>query len=266
MPKSCTHVAAAYRWLTHRPGYMLLTAGDDALAAEPAGRFARAWGGLMLLGLAWGAATAAVWAWSGWLFGWYSGMPLMPTAAVLAAVTLWMYRRSLGALSDMLGGARRAHAVTVTLVAVMALCLLGLRGWNEDSLPRDLPQLLRHVYPRASYRALVLMPMWGAWAMLITAQFRRPDDRTEAAVAAFARGCGPLAAAGCMGVLLAITIRQFNYLPWSQLSIPAVAVAAAIAGGLAACRIAGGLTRSALLAVNFLTQLAFLLAYLANIR
>lgn len=256
----------AYRWLTRWPSCLLLAAPDDALSAEPPGRFRHAWAGLMVLGLAWGVGMAALWTWSGWLFGWYSGMPLMPAAAVLAAVTLWMYRRSLLALSRLLGGREAAPAVVATLTAVLALALLGLRGWNEDGFPPALPQLLQGLWPRASCRTLILMPLWGAWAMLITAQFRRPTDRTEPAVAAFARGCGPLSAAGSMGVLLAVTIRQFDYLPWWQLSIPGVTIAVAIAGGLGLCRRAGGLKRSALLAVNLLTQTAFLLAYLANIR
>ena len=48
------------------------------------------------------------------------------------------------------------------------------------------------------------------------------------------------------------------------MKIPAAAFVAAVAGGLVLCRRAGGVTRQALLANNLVTQIAFLLAYLAN--
>ena len=67
-----------------------------------------------------------------------------------------------------------------------------------------------------------------------------------------------------MAVPLIGSVIYFNYLPWTQLSIPAVAVAAAVLSGWGLSRRAGGLRRRTLLAVNILTQLAFLGAYVAN--
>jgi len=252
-----------FRWLRRRPAYMLLTADDDALAGESPKRFAFAWAGLMGLSLVWGIVIVCLWDWSGKLFSWYSGIPLMPAAVVVAPTALWMFRRSLTALSELLSRSASGASLTeAVLLALFVLSLLGLRRWNED-YKMYLPEFLSWLHPGASYRVLILMPVWGAWSMLVTAQFCRPGERTGAAVAAFARGYGALTTALCMGVLLAVTINQLNFLPWWQLSVSGVTVAVAIAGGVVLCRRTGGLTRRALLAGNFLTQLAFLVAYLA---
>ena len=258
-----TDAIPVFRWLTRRPAYMLLTADDDALAEESPRRFAFAWAGLMALSLAWGIGTVCLWDWSGKLFNWYWGIPLMPTAVVVTAIALWMFRRSLLALAGLLSGSSAAATLTSTVaLVILVLSLLGLQRWDED-YKTYLPELLRWLHPGASYRVLILMPVWGAWAMLVTVQFCRPGERTEPAVAAFARGCGPLTTALCMGALLATTILQFNFLPWWQLFIPVAAILAAIGGGLGLSWRTGGLTRQALLAANFLTQLTFLIAYLA---
>jgi len=110
---------------------------------------------------------------------------------------------------------------------------------------------------------LLLMPVWGAWSMLIAIQFCRPDGATDSVTRRFARGCGPLAAAACLAPPLAGTIVYFHYLgPAAQAGISAVTVATAIASGPILCRLARGLTRDALLTGNLLTQLAFLMACL----
>jgi len=97
--------------------------------------------------------------------------------------------------------------------------------------------------------------------MLIVPQFCRPNESTSPAVAAMTAGCGPVAAAATMGALLLLSILYFSYLPWWHLCVPGAAVLAAIGGGVAFCRIAGGLQRGALLAANALTQVVFLFAY-----
>ena len=100
--------------------------------------------------------------------------------------------------------------------------------------------------------------------MLVLPQFCKPDEATEPAVAAFAAGCGPLAAAACMAVPMGLSICYFSYLAWTQLAIAGAAVLAATAGGTLLCRATGGLKRDSLLAANLLTQIVFILAYLAN--
>ena len=243
------------------PGWMLLSAGDDLLAAEPPERFARAWWQLMLVSFGWGLALTWVWGAAWALFRDVEGLLVRPALAATAALALGPLRRAIAAGAEMLGGAEGAAAL---LVMTLAGCLLGLDA-NFYSFEPPLPWWLAWVRPPAKlYRVLMLMPLWGGWSMLVVAQLCRPNERTEPAVAAFARGCGPVATAACMGALLAATIQYFNYLPWRQLCISGAAAASAIVGGLVLCRICGGLRRKALLAANLLTQIVFALAYLAN--
>jgi hypothetical protein len=100
--------------------------------------------------------------------------------------------------------------------------------------------------------------------MLVACQFSKPAESAPPAVAAFAAGCTPLAACVVLAAVLSATIVYFGYLPWRPLSISAVAMVVAAAAGPAVSKRRGGLDRNALLATNLLTQLAFLLACLAN--
>jgi cobalamin synthase len=147
---------------------------------------------------------------------------------------------------------------------VLALTL-GLLSIKQDfRSDASLPKFIAWIRPwEKVYRVPILMPLWGAWAMLVTPQFYRRKSAGDGAVAAFARGCGPLTATAVMGLLLALTITYFNFLPWAQLTISAVTVFAAVAGGTVCCWLDGGLTRRALLAANVITQLVFLLVSLA---
>ena len=148
------------------------------------------------------------------------------------------------------------------IVVVLALLLLGLRGHNQD-WAMHLHSAIRWTRPQAMYRVLILGPIWGAWAMLITCQLCKPDDKTSQALVALRRGCGPFSTAAALVLPLGGSVWYFNYLPWTQLSISAAPIIAAVAGGCWLCHRVGGLRRSVLLAVNIQAQLAFILAFLA---
>ncbi len=252
-------------WLDPRPACALLTADDRTLEGVEAARFARAWAPLVLISGVWGLANMAVWSAAWWIWGEYSGLTVMPAVAVTALTAFGPGRRALPALGSAIGGRDEAagRVATSAIIVCLALAMLELKSWNPD-WATWMPHEWRWVRPRALYRTLILAPVWGAWAMLILPQICRARERTEPAVAAMARGCGPLPAAFVLAIPLAATILYFNYLPWSQLSISAAAMVAALAGGVLLCRRFGGLTRRALLATNMLTQMAFVLAYLAN--
>ena len=100
--------------------------------------------------------------------------------------------------------------------------------------------------------------------MLALPQFFRPDASKTPAVAALARGCGPMTIAILMGLLLGGSIGYFSYLPWTQLTISGAGILAAIGGGAILLRQRGRMDRDILLAVNLLTQLVVLIAFLAN--
>jgi hypothetical protein len=253
-------------WVLRRPGYMLVTATEDRLAAEPPERFAHAWLGTMGLSFFWGLVMWNVWAWAWGLFRDYDPL-IMPALATAALFSLWAYRRGLIALAELLGGrdgTARAVAATM-LVLVLGLAMARL-GPDWDRLEVRLPVWIEWLRPAAKlYRVLLLMPVWGGWAMLITVKFARPGETTEPQVASYARGCGALAAAGCMAPPLGLSMVYLHHLGLgSQVGIPLATILTAVFGGLGLCRRAGGLRRAPLLAVNVLTQMAFLVVYLAG--
>ncbi len=258
--KNADTMKAIFHWLTHRPGYMLLTAGDEELSAERPERFARAWMELLILSLGWGMAMWGIWAGLWPIFG----PKILPAILVGAFWLLWPGRRVAASTAEFLGGrnvTNRAIAASIWAI-LLVVCLAMLeQTWRRDS---PLPGFLAWFRPSDKiYRPLILMPLWGCWAMLITPQFCKPRHGCSPAVAAFARGCGALSAAAVMGLLLAVTIIYFNYLPWEQLGISGVAIATAVIAGIVCCRLRGGLCRSALLGANAATQMAFLLACVA---
>lgn len=258
-------LAAAWRWFACWGGYMLLTASPARLREQPPRRFRGAWAQLMLISLAWGAFLAWLWSTAGTVFGDHSGMHLMHAAAVMVATAGWLYRRSLLALARCLGGRNaRTRSLTATLLLlVLVLTLLGLHQAYDPALQANvLPPALRWICPMVVQRVLILTPLWGGWAMLVTCLLGKAADG-DLAVAAFARTCTAPAVAVAMVVPLAGTLLYLYFLNWWRVLVPGGAICAALVGGYVLCRTNGGLSRRVLLANNFLTQLAFMLFYLA---
>lgn len=257
------HPTVILQWLVNRPGYLLLAGSDEQIRACPPDRFTHAWAGLLVVSTGWSIGSIVLWVLCWRLFGEPFGR-IMPALAVVAVGVLWLYRRALvGAVEILFGPDTTARAIAASVwVLAMTLVLVALkRNWRMDS---PLPAIVDLARPwEKIFRVLILAPLWGAWSMLITPQFHRPGPATEPAIAAFAKGCGALKTTVVMGLLLALTINYFNFLPWEQLSISGVTIAAAVAAGALFCRKDGALTRRALLAGNLLTQLVFLLSYLA---
>ena len=174
-----------FGWLKRRPAYMLLTACDEDLAAQPAARFAGAWLELLILSLAWGVASVGLWG-----LGWksvrnYSGIPFVPAAMVAVPMLLWLYRRGLLSLSELLAGvdvAARAIFGSVISVAIV-LMLLDLNRWEQD-WPTYLQQEWQWICPMPLYRVLILAPLWGAWAMIIAPKLARLSPAAGSATAA----------------------------------------------------------------------------------
>jgi hypothetical protein len=252
--------------LTFRSAYLFLTADDERLAAEGPQRFTNAWMGLLVLSCLWALAAVGLWNLACWLFGWRDGTYLLAATTVAFTSLLWLYRRGVVALGKLLAGPDRTSRtlLVAAVLLAMTICLSVLRSDYFRPEPA-LPDWLRWIRPDSKIdRILLLMPLWGAWSMLILPLFRSADAAASPAAAAMGRGCGPLTAAVLMGVLMAASIGYFTFLPWTQLSIPAAAIAAAIGGGLLLARRNGRMDRHVLLATNVLTQLAVLVAYLAN--
>jgi len=256
--------ARVARWLLRRPGCLFLLAGDERLASEPPSRFRYAWLESLIASLAWSLVSVSIWGAAWAMFGEPVGRP-MPACLVAATFVLWPYRRAVrGGLEMVFPSDATLRSVGgAVFVLVLTLALLSLRpDWRKDS---ELPQWLIWIRPwEKVYRPMVLMPLWGAWAMFVAPHFCRARQVASPAVAVFAAGCSPLLTASVMGLLLALTATYYNFLGGWQLPIAACGAGSAIIAGVVFCRLEGGLTRRALLAANVVTQLVFLLACLAT--
>lgn len=251
--------------LWHHPAVLFHFAEAERLAEIPSARLGRTWIGLLATGFLWGLACLGLWHGSNWMFGQSTGLFLLPNLLVTAAALAGMHRRGAVLLIRAAAGEKGEIVALTTVLLAMGFwgCLLEFSpAWylTEPSLP----YWLAWIRPDSKLdRLLLLMPLWGAWSMLILPQFHRPSAE-DPALCAIVRGAGPLTAAAVMGGLLAASIGSFAYLPWTQLTIPAAAVLAALLGGTWLVRRRGGLDRDVLLATNLLTQCAVLLTAAAN--
>ena len=250
------------RWAASRPGYLMLVAGAADVAARTGRELAGVCWQVWALSALWGIGQAWLWALAWRVFGDYSGLPLLPTALITALTFTWIYRRAAMSLAESALGRQERHLVVTALVVVWVLILLGLQGWHPD-WPVSYPLWIRWARPMAVFRPLILAPLWGAWGMMITCLFSRPSFTMQPAVAAYAKRCGPVPVAAAMAVNLAMSLWYFNYLPWVQAAIPCATAVVALVSGLALSRGGRRLTRRVLLANNLVSQLAFLLAYVA---
>ena len=238
---------------------MLLTADDDTLAAQPLRRFTRCWIGLLLQSTGWGIVLAAVWQYTWGLFGDAVGLLIMPSLCAAAVMCLWPYRRAVASVGEVYcGDPTMRGIISSVMVVVIAGAILSAPAkwlWMEQLYP-----------PYEAARAMLLMPLWGAWAMMIASQISPASDRTERVVAAFARGCGPVASSLTLALPVAATWLWFRHIGWRHWEISAFTAGIALVSGVLSGQRAGGLCRRSLLAANLLTQLAFLLMCIHSIR
>ncbi len=244
---------------------MFLVADDAMLAVQPASRFGLAWLGLMAIGVITGVLLSAVWGVAWQVFGDY-GLLVMPALMSCILWLAWPMRKGVAGLARIAGGKDPTWQTTISalLGAVAVICFVCLKpDWYRAEFV--LPESVRWLRMDAKmYRVLVLMPVWGSWAMLALPQFCKPCDITGEAVRGLARGCGPLCTAVCMALLFLWNLAYFHYLgTGAELIIPIVTACSSVIFGIIMARRSGGLTRSVLLADSFLTQLVFLLTYLA---
>jgi len=246
----------------------LLLFGSDRLAAAHDGRRLRhVWLALVLVALVTGVALACLWAMAANIFPWWRGsrLPLMPVAAVVAAMGVGPGRRMLAAPAELLEPSRPGVAAVTTgaIIGTLTLALLGIVPFHREG--QWLPPWLTWIRPQEEYRVLLLMPMWGAWAMMAPVHFCRSAPDADRLVEAFARRQPIAATAGWMALTLAGSLWYFKFLTYHWPLLPAAAgLLVGSVGAVAICRGTGGVNRRALLTANFCTQLAFLLGYLAG--
>lgn len=229
-----------------------------------------------LYGLAVGILYAAVYRASWKWFGEYERLRLLPVALVLMADLGFCGYRQLAATVRLLAGraprpidlgppASVAVALAVLLKFMMLLSLpVGAYPW-----PADWREHLGPLFPAVIYRPLVLMPLWGRWALLLAMSLGRMTPQSPAPLRDMAGG---VRLAAMMAWWLATTLLTIAY---SSAAITHLAHGVVIALGVLVstylasfwmARRSGGQNEDTVLATGLVAEIAFLAFYLPVAR
>ncbi|UCD27990.1 MAG: adenosylcobinamide-GDP ribazoletransferase [Planctomycetota bacterium] len=155
-------------------GRFLFPFDDGKYLDDPNWRYASRW--LVFWGLVIGAVYAVVfrgaWRW----FGEYEKLRLVPVAVILSIDLGWCGYRLISSVAIVLASRNQQNdimkldvsvLVFVLIIVIFKLALLlslpmGGRVWPADWRNHFWP-----LYPYVTYRPLILMPLWGRWAMML---------------------------------------------------------------------------------------------------
>ncbi|GAF98263.1 unnamed protein product, partial [marine sediment metagenome] len=219
-----THDRRPRRLSGLRASWMLVAGSAGDIERHSGSRMGRTWLWMGLLGIAWGLGMAGIWALAAHVYPWWkwwqtgSSLPIMPVAAIIAALSLTPLRRVLTAPAHLLSNNPPAEqgAFAAATVVVLMLLLLGIQPYRQEST--GLPHWLTWVRPMAEYRVLILMPMWGVWAMMVPLHFCRPAEGACTLARAMVKHQPVAATALWMAVTLALTLWELNFLgAWAAL-------------------------------------------------
>ncbi len=215
--------------------------------------------GLLLAGL-WSVTSDLT---RGLSWKWKALDSILPALACGTAVAFGLFRQGARSLLSPLAGRLPWLDLPSRVLLAIAIALVLNAEAYTPIFPTSLPMRLAWLWPPAIYRVLVLTALWGTWAVIVLGQFHRPTETTLEQTRRLVTTITPIWAAVSLAIPLAGTLLYLRYRsPWHF--IPAVAaIVAALGGGTFLVRTRGGISREVLLAAAVVTQLAFLLGYLA---
>ena len=227
------------------------------------------WG--LLIGIVYAIVFSAGWR----LFGEYHRMRLMPTVLLLIVDLAWFGNRLVAAGAALLTRRRdmndiRAAAIVGAFLAILLIVLLKQAlllslPYGARPQPADWRQYVGMIYPAPIYRPLILMPVWGRWAMMLAAAMGRPAPGASARTVRLAAGMNLRAVgagwAGAMLLTLWFIPAPGVYLGHGVLVSVGTMVAAYFAAFLLGRR-ERGQTEDTILATGLAGELSFLLLYL----
>ncbi len=232
-----------------------------------AGWWFACWG--LLIGIVYVCVLHIGWAW----FGEYMQLRLGPMLCVLIADVGWCgYRLMSGAAAlDLPTNESRKTGITlpvliaVVLVVLAKYVLLVLLPIGGKVSVADWRQYLPYVYPQVIDRPLLLMPLWGRWAMMLALSLGRIAPGGSPRLVAMSEGMN-------LPVILlhwlAATGLTVFYVSGSAIDIPQcflIALSVLLCAYLTAFFLArryGGLTQATIAAAGAVAEVVFLAAYL----
>jgi cobalamin synthase len=255
-----------------------MRAGEDAPGWRRAGLWFVLWG--LVIGLVYATVFRGTWRW----FGHYQYVRFVPVACVLAVDLGWCGYRLIASAAAIAGrseldsGGKNAMTLPAVLVVILVAILkyamlLSLPiGGPTPMGPADWGGWRSHLgllYPQPIYRPLILMPLWGRWAMMLALAIGRaaPTASERLKLMAFRPGLPSI-----MAAWLACTLLTVAYLAASPSQVGqgvVLALGMLVAAYLASFILArsnGGQTEATVGTAGLAAEMAFLALYLPIAR
>lgn len=250
--------------------------GDDPGWAN-AGRWLPFWG--LITGILYVGVFGVTWR----CFGEYHGIRWIPAAAVLAVdLGCLGYRLLSGSVRLVAGQADDSPGpraltlpaiLTLVLVAILKFALLvSLRRGNWQSAPAgawywdSLFGNLGVLYPQPIYRPLVLMPLWGRWAMSLALSIGRSSPEASGRLKSMANRSSLPTIFGqwllCAVVTVIYCSGSGDHVSRSMIIALSMLIVAYLAS-FALSRKENGQTESTVTAVGLIGELTFLALYVS---
>lgn len=253
----------------------------DERSSADSDHWARATHWFLLWGLLTGILYAAVFRVAWRSFGEYQYVRFVPMAFVLIADLGWGGYRLLTATSSLFAARRSSESAPESpsyLPVILALVLISILKYAIlVSLPMGTPRpsqsiewaTWRHqlgfLYPKAIYRPLILMPVWGRWAMMLALSIGRASPACSPRLRRMAQASQLwrilLYWLGCMGLTLFYASGNPSQVGRSVIiSLGVLVIAYLVSFGLS--RRSDGQTETSTLAAGLAGEMGFLLLYL----
>lgn len=232
----------------------------------------------LFIGIMYAVVFSGVWRW----LGEYQRIRFAPMAVLLVIDLGWLGYRLLQGLAAVWDSWRSrrttspiavspslAAVVLVMLFTVLKYALLLSLPYGAKTWPADWREHLWFLYPYVIYRPLILMPLWGRWAVLLATAIGRIAPGESDRFTTLAKGSSLKMvmlywlAASLLTVLYCSPDR--NHIGWSLLIGLGILMIAYLAS-FALSRRFGGQTEATVMAVGAVVEFTFLLIYLPMAR
>jgi hypothetical protein len=260
-------------WLAARFLFPLSERHPDEPAWGDAAKWFLLWG--LLIGIIYAGVFRVGWR----CFGEYQYIRFVPMALVLAADLGFCGYRLVWAAATVVSRRHNEGSIVlpVTLAVLMTVLIIAMLKYAVLlSIPMGIPkpsiggiwdwrQRLRILYPQPIYRPLILMPLWGRWAMMLAMSIGRAAPTSPPRLQRMAAGLR--LSVIMLYWLVCATLTTF-YAPGSSgqiargIMISMVIMVAAYGASFVLARCHDGQTESAVGATGLLAELVYLALYL----
>lgn len=248
-----------------------------ATAWRHAARWLPLWG--LAIGIFYAALYRGTWKW----FGEFHNLRLVPPVVLLIADFAFFGYRQIAAAVTLVDGRGSGTLKPTTdraglglpgqlalvLIALLKFVMLVVLPIGAVVWPADWRQHLGPLYPGVIYRPLILMPLWGRWAMMLALSIGRVSSDGSERLRQMAGGARLLQIMGWWLLIALLTVAYSSPLVGHLRYGILIALAMLLVTYLtsfALARLCNGQTEATVSTAGLIGELAFLAAYLPAAR